>query len=65
MSHLQPATADKVEERWQSMNVQLNHVISKWEHSGQGDGGFIQGDNNDGDEEGGEKDDGEEKGCRT
>ena len=47
------------------MNLQLNHVISKWEHSGQGDGGFIQGDNNDGDEEGGEKDDGEEKGCRT
>jgi hypothetical protein len=41
VSHMQPATAEKVEERWQLMNLQLNCIISNWECSGQGDGGFI------------------------
>ena len=42
VSHMQPATAERVEERWQSMNLQLNRIISKWERSGQGDGGFME-----------------------
>jgi hypothetical protein len=42
VSHMQPATAEKVEKRWQSMNLQLNRIISNWERSGQGDGGFME-----------------------
>ena len=42
VSHMQPATVEKVEERWQSMNLQLNHIISNWEHSGHEDGNFIE-----------------------
>ena len=33
VSHMQPATVEKVEERWQSMNLQLNRIISNWECS--------------------------------
>ena len=57
VSHMQSATAEKVEERWQSMNLQLNCVISNWEHSGQGDGGFIAGDDDLPEEEEGENND--------
>ena len=39
VSHMQPATADKVEERWNSMILALNCAIQNWECSGQGDGG--------------------------
>ncbi|KAL3788385.1 hypothetical protein HJC23_009191 [Cyclotella cryptica] len=49
VSHMQLANADKVEERWQSMILQLNRMISKWERSGQGDGGY----NFDGDDDNG------------
>ena len=38
---MQPATAEKVDVRWQCMNLQSNCVISSWEWSGQGDGDFI------------------------
>ena len=55
VSHMQLATAEKVEERWQSMNSQLNGVISNWEHSGQGDGGFTCDDDLSGEEEDGGK----------
>ena len=41
VSHMQKATAEKVQERWQSMNLQLNCITVHWEHSGQGDGGFL------------------------
>lgn len=29
--------AEKCEEKWQTMNLQLNHVMSKWKHCDQGD----------------------------
>ena len=35
------ATAKKVKEKLASMNVALCRIISNWEQSGQGDGGFI------------------------
>jgi hypothetical protein len=38
---MQPATPEKVEEKWKSMNLALKHVIQKWEESGQGFSGFI------------------------
>ena len=38
---MQPATAEKVEVRWQCINLRLNRVVSSWERSGQGDGDFI------------------------
>ena len=41
VSYMQPATPEKVEERWNSMNLALNHVIPNWEMSGQESGGFI------------------------
>ena len=34
---MQSAMAEKCQEKWQTMNLQLNHVMSKWEHSDQGD----------------------------
>ena len=39
ISHLQPATPEKVEEKWNSMNLALKRGIQNWERSGQGDGG--------------------------
>lgn len=41
---LQPATAEKVEEKWSQMNLSLRRGIQKWERSGQGDGGFEEDD---------------------
>ena len=38
---MQPATPEKVEDKWNSMNLALKHVIQNWERSGQGSGGFI------------------------
>ena len=37
---LQPATMEKVEEKWNAMNLALKIIVQNWEHSGQGDGGF-------------------------
>ena len=56
VSHMQPATVDKVEERWQSMNLQLNYVISNWECRDQRDDSFIEGDINGYEEETEEED---------
>ena len=33
-----PATPEKCEDEVNSMVIQLNHVITNWERSGQGDG---------------------------
>ena len=41
VSHMQKATSEKVEERGQLMNLQLNRIISHWERSGHGDGEFM------------------------
>ena len=41
VSHMQPATPEKVEEKWNSINLALKRVIQNWERSGQGEGGFI------------------------
>ena len=51
LSHMQSASVEKVEERWQSMNLHLNSVINNWVHSGQGDGGFTCDDDLSGEEE--------------
>jgi len=47
VSHMQPASAEKVEEKWQAINLQLKRVIASWEHSGQGDGGYATGEDKD------------------
>ena len=38
---MQLATAEKVEEKWNTMNLRLKRVIESWERSGQGDGGHL------------------------
>jgi len=40
VSNLLPATSEKVEEKWNSMNLALKRGITNWERSGQGDGGY-------------------------
>ena len=42
VSHMQPATVEKVQEKWSSMVLALNRVIQKWERSGQGYGGQVE-----------------------
>ena len=51
---LQPATPEKVEEKWNSMNLALKRAISNWERSGQGDGGITGEDDLDDDDIDGE-----------
>ncbi len=41
VSHMHPPIVKKCEEKWLTLNLQLNHVIQKWEQSGQGGGGFF------------------------
>jgi hypothetical protein len=41
------ATPEKVEERWNSMNLALKRAITNWERSGQGDGGVVELDDDD------------------
>ena len=38
--NLMPATPEKVEEKWNAMNLALKRQIQNWERSGQGDGGY-------------------------
>ena len=38
----QPATPEKVEEKWNAMNLALKRAIQNWERSGQGDGGYTE-----------------------
>ena len=47
---LSPATPDKVQEKFSTMNVNLVRIVRNWERSGQGDGGIDV--ENDGDEDG-------------
>ena len=42
VSKLQPATVEKVEEKWNTMILALKRGIQNWERSGQGDGGFTE-----------------------
>lgn len=37
---MQTATAEKCENKWQMMNLQLHCILSRWEHSGPGDGRY-------------------------
>ena len=48
---LLPATPEKVEEIWNSMNLALKRGISNWERSGQGDGGYTGEDDDDEEED--------------
>ena len=41
VSNLSPATPEKVEDKWNTMNTALKRIITNWERSGQGDGGFL------------------------
>ena len=40
-----PATAEKVEEKWASMILEMNRCIANWQKSGQGEGGIDDADN--------------------
>ncbi len=42
-----PATPEKVEEKWNVMNLALKSGILNWEHGGQGDGGYTEDDDSD------------------
>jgi len=46
VSQMQVATAEKVEEKWNAMNLHLKRVIKSLERSGQGDGDHINADFN-------------------
>ncbi len=50
MTALSPATPDKVQEKFSTMNVNLVRIVQYWERSGQGDGGIDV--ENDGDKDG-------------
>lgn len=54
VSQFQMATPEKVEEKWNQMNLALKRCIQNWERSGQGDGGHTGDDDgedgNDGDD---------------
>jgi hypothetical protein len=43
-----PATPEKVEEKWNGMNLALKRGIQNWERSGQGDGGYTEDDDDEG-----------------
>ena len=51
VNKLQPASVEKVEEKWNSMILALKRGIQNWERSGQGDGGFTEEDEIGGEEE--------------
>ena len=42
---LTPATANKIEDKWASMILEMNHCIANWQKSGQGEGGIEDIDN--------------------
>ena len=44
VSNFMPATPEKVEKKWNAMNLMLKHCIQNWECSGQG-GGYTEDDN--------------------
>jgi hypothetical protein len=45
VAHLTPATAEKVEDKWSSMILEMNRCIANWQKSGQGEGGINDADN--------------------
>ena len=47
VADLTPATAEKVEEKWASMTLEMNRCIANWQKSGQGEGGIDDADNAD------------------
>lgn len=55
VSHMQPATVEKVQEKWSSMVLALNRVIQKWERSGQGYGGQVEEEEKENDEDDGDE----------
>ena len=56
---LSPATPDKIQEKFSTMNVNLVRIVQNWECSGQGDGGYDDLDDEDNDEEDGDDGDGD------
>jgi hypothetical protein len=46
VSNCQPVTPEKVEEKWNTMSLVLNHGVQSWERSGQGDGGHMNDEDN-------------------
>jgi hypothetical protein len=45
VANLTPATAEKVEDKWSSMILEMNRCIANWQKSGQGEGGIDDADN--------------------
>jgi hypothetical protein len=45
VANLTPATAEKVEDKWSSMILEMNRCIANWQKSGQGEGGINDADN--------------------
>jgi hypothetical protein len=45
VSDLTPAIAEKVEDKWSSMILEMNRCIANWQKSGQGEGGIDDADN--------------------
>ena len=45
VADLAPATAEKVEDKWASMILEMNRCIANWQKSGQGEGGIDDADN--------------------
>jgi hypothetical protein len=45
VAHMTPATAEKVEDKWSSMVLEMNRCIANWQKSGQGEGGIDDTDN--------------------
>ena len=42
VASMQPATPEKAEEKWNTMNLTLKRIIQNWERSGQGYGGYVE-----------------------
>ena len=45
VAHMTPATAEKVEDKWSAMVLEMNRCIANWQKSGQGEGGIDDCDN--------------------
>ena len=45
VANLIPATAEKVEDKWSAMVLEMNRCIANWQKSGQGEGGIDDFDN--------------------
>jgi hypothetical protein len=45
VENLTPATAEKVEDKWSAMVLEMNRCIANWQKSGQGEGGIDDCDN--------------------